>query len=360
MIKVGSSLLTQSFGPSHERLDAICEQVVALKHLGIKPVIVSSGAIAAGSSQLQLDERPNDLPTLQVAASVGQMGLIHAYESRLRKHGLLTGLVLLTHDDLRDRERYLNARSTLETSLKHSVIPVINENDSVSTEEIRFGDNDTLAARVATLVQADVLVLMTDQQGLCTSDPRDNPEAELVNSRSASDPTLDDMVNSTPGKYGRGGMLSKLEAARFAATAGCDTYIVDGRRSDSLLQLQRGESIGTHLRADVAPLEARKQWIAGQLKSRGVIQVDEGASHALRMNGTSLLPVGIKEITGEFRRGDLVSVVDMKGNQIGRGLANYNDQEARRIMGHATAEIERLLGYVDQPSVIHRDNFALS
>ena len=360
VVKVGSSLLTDAHGLNHERLDVICDQLTELKRREIHVVIVSSGAIADGSLRLGLDVRPHELPLLQAAASVGQMGLMHAYETRFRKSGFLTGLVLLTHDDLRNRERYLNARSTLETSIKHRVIPVINENDSVSTDEIRFGDNDTLAARVATLLQADALVLMTDQEGLCTSDPRENPNATLVPKRSAFDRELDGMVNGPPGQYGRGGMLSKLEAARFAAKAGCSTFIVDGRQADALLRLYEGEAIGTNLYADVAPMEARKRWIAGQIHSYGEIQVDDGAAEALRSNGVSLLPIGIQRVSGAFNRGDLVTIVDANGNQIARGLSNYNAKEARRIMGHASTEIEELLGYMDQPSVIHRDNLALS
>ena len=359
VIKIGSSLVTDRAGLSTERLDALCEQITKLRQADIDVVIVSSGSIAEGCHRLGLTERPHELSKLQAAAAVGQMGLTHAYATRFQEAGFQTGMVLLTHDDLKDRERYLNARSTIETTLAHKVIPVINENDSVSTEEIRFGDNDTLAARVAALIQADVLAILTDQRGLFETDPRLNPDAKLVENASPFDPMLDSMVNHDPGPFGRGGMFSKLEAARFAAKSGCDTWILDGRSGDSLTRLMAGETIGTHLTADLNPVDARKQWIAGQLRSRGEVCVDAGAVQALKHQGVSLLPIGVKKVEGHFHRGDLVTVCDDAGNEVARGLSNYSDHEARAIMGHASTEIENLLGYMDQPELIHRDNLAL-
>lgn len=359
VVKVGSSLVTDDAGLSAPRLDAICAQITQVRRAGINVIIVSSGAIAEGGYRLGLAERPHDLAMLQTAAAVGQMGLTHAYATRFQSAGYQTGMVLLTHDDLKDRERYLNARLTIETSLKHEVIPVINENDSVSTEEIRFGDNDTLAARVAALIQANALVILTDQAGLFEADPRVDPDAKLVACDSPFNERLDAMVNHEPGPFGRGGMLTKLQAARFAAKSGCDTWIVDGRTSDSLSRLLEGSQVGTHLTADITPVEARKQWIAGQLRSRGEVSIDDGAVRALVHRGVSLLPIGVKSVAGHFHRGDLVTVRDASGNEIARGLSNYSDHEARRIMGHASTEIEALLGYMSQPEMIHRDNLAL-
>ena len=360
VIKIGSSLVSDQNGLIQSFLDWFCGEIAELKNKGIDVVIVSSGAIAEGTRRLGLDERPVDLPMLQSAAAIGQVGLMHAYETRFQQSGHLTGMVLLTHDDLRDRERYLNARSTVETTIKKGVITVINENDSVSTDEIRFGDNDTLAARVASLIDADKLVLLTDQKGLCEQDPRINPEAQLVKSCSPFADKLDGMVNSQPGKFGRGGMLSKLHAARHAARSGCDTHILDGRAAGSLLELQQGNAVGTYLYSNIRPIEARKRWIDGQLNAKGDLEIDEGAANALISRGKSLLPIGIKSVVGSFHRGDLVRVIDPNGNQIAKGLSNYGDSETRVIMGHASSEIEALLGYMDQPAVIHRDNLLLS
>lgn len=359
VLKIGSSLVADGSGLSELRLDTLCQQITELRRDAINVVIVSSGSISEGMHRLGLVERPHDLPMLQTAAAVGQMGLTHAYAKRFQEVGFSTGMVLLTHEDLKDRERYLNARSTIETCLKHDVIPVINENDSVSTDEIRFGDNDTLAARVAALIQADALVVLTDQEGLFEADPRERPSAKIIKRESPFNDALDAMVNSEPGPFGRGGMLTKLEAARFAAKSGCDTWIVDGRATDTLIRLMRGDDVGTHLTADITPVDARKQWIAGQLRSRGELTIDEGAARALVNNGVSLLPIGVKEVTGNFHRGDVVTVVDDEGNEIARGLSNYSDQEARAIKGHASSEIEGLLGYMDEPEMIHRDNLAL-
>ncbi len=359
VLKIGSSVVSDGLGLAEARLDALCDQIMALRKASIKIVVVSSGAIAEGIHQLKLTERPHELPMLQAVASVGQIGLVHAYAKRFQLMGLHTGMVLLTHDDLRDRERYLNARSTINSSLQHGVIPVINENDSVSTDEIRVGDNDTLAARVAALLQADRLIILTDQEGLFDADPRTSPDAKLVMCESPFNKALDAMVNSKPGPLGRGGMATKIEAARFAAKSGCDTWIADGRDGSSLTRLLRGAAVGTHLIADTSPVDARKQWIAGQLRSRGNVQVDKGAVHALANNGVSLLPIGIRAVSGQFHRGDLITVRDVHGNEVARGLSNYSDREARIIMGHASSEIETLLGYTNQPEMIHRDNLAL-
>ena len=309
MIKVGSSLVADGSGLSELRLDTLCGQITELRQASINVVIVSSGSISEGVHRLGLPDRPHDLPMLQTAAAVGQMGLTYAYARRFQDVGFYTGMVLLTHDDLKDRERYLNARSTIETCLKHDVIPVINENDSVSTDEIRFGDNDTLAARVAALIQADALVVLTDQEGLFEADPRSCPNAKIIKRESPFNDALDAMVNSEPGPFGRGGMLTKLEAARFAAKSGCDTWIIDGRGTDTLIRLLQGDEIGTHLTADITPVDARKQWIAGQLRSRGEVTIDDGAAKALMSQGVSLLPIGVKSVSGNFHRGDVVTVL---------------------------------------------------
>ena len=359
VLKVGSSLVADGSGLSEQRLNMLCEQITKLRRAEVNVVIVSSGSISEGMHRLGLVERPHDLPMLQTAAAVGQMGLTHAYAKRFQEAGFSTGMVLLTHEDLKNRERYLNARSTIETCLKHDVIPVINENDSVSTDEIRFGDNDTLAARVAALIQADALVVLTDQEGLFEADPRICPNAKIIRRESPFNDSLDGMVNSEPGPFGRGGMLTKLEAARFAAKSGCDTWIVDGRATDTLVRLLNGDDIGTHLTADITPVDARKQWIAGQLRSSGELTIDEGAVRVLVNEGVSLLPIGVQAVKGQFHRGDVVTVLDVEGNEIARGLSNYSDQEARAICGHASSEIEGLLGYMDEPEMIHRDNLAL-
>ena len=359
VLKIGSSLVADGSGLSARRLDTLCQQITELRRANVSVVIVSSGSISEGMHRLGLTERPHDLPMLQTAAAVGQTGLAHAYATRFQRAGFYTGMVLLTHDDLKDRARYLNARSTIETCLKHDVIPVINENDSVSTDEIRFGDNDTLAARVAALIQANALVVLTDQEGLFEADPRVNPDAKIIKQESPFNDALDGMVNSEPGRFGRGGMLTKLEAARFAARSGCDTWIIDGRSIDTVTRLLAGEEVGTHLTANITPVDARKQWIAGQLRSRGELTIDDGAVRALRNSGVSLLPIGVTVVIGNFHRGDVVTVLDSAGNEIARGLSNYSDHEARAIMGHASNEIEGLLGYMDEPELIHRDNLAL-
>jgi len=360
IVKIGSSLLTRD-GAGLDRA-AIAEwarQIAALHATGCEVVLVSSGAIAEGISRLALTRRPSSIHELQAAAAVGQMGLIEAWESALQVHGLRTALALLTHDDLSDRRRHLNARSTLRTLLAKRVVPVINENDTVVTDEIRFGDNDTLAALVANLLEAGALVLLTDQSGLHDADPRARPDARLVAFARANDPALDDMAGSSSGSVGRGGMATKIGAARTAARSGAYTVIANGRNPDVLLCARRGESVGSLLAPDVEPLVARKRWIAGQLKNKGEVVLDAGAARVLREAGRSLLPVGVVATRGDYARGDVVLCLDPDGKAIAKGLINYGSDETRQILGCASRDIEAKLGYVDEPELIHRDNLVL-
>ncbi|MAT65946.1 MAG: glutamate 5-kinase [Gammaproteobacteria bacterium] len=359
VIKIGSALLTdEGRGLAHGAIAAWVEQMARLRAAGHEILLVSSGAVAEGMHRLHWVTRPHALHELQAAAAVGQMGLVQAYESRFAGHGYHTAQILLTHDDLSDRVRYLNARSTLRTLLRMGVIPVVNENDTVATDEIRFGDNDTLAALVANLVEAELLVILTDQQGLYDSDPRRNPDARLVPEAEAADPALELMAGGS-GSLGRGGMLTKVRAAARAARSGASTLIVSGREPDVLSKVAAGESLGTLLRAVKAPLAARKQWLAGQLTVRGRLMLDAGAVSVLRNSGRSLLPVGVTGVEGEFERGELVSCLDQDGSEVARGLVNYNAGEAARIIGQPSDRIESLLGYVDEPELIHRDNLVL-
>jgi glutamate 5-kinase len=360
VIKVGSSLVTnEGQGLDHAALARWAEQVAVLRQHGREVILVSSGAIAEGTQRLGWKTRPRAVHELQAAAAVGQMGLVQAYESCFAKHGLVTSQVLLTHDDLADRKRYLNARSTLRTLLALGVITVINENDTVVTDEIRFGDNDTLAALVTNLVEADVLVILTDQAGLFTADPRKDAGAELVRHATAGDAALERMAGGAGSDIGRGGMLSKVIAAKRASRSGAHTVIVSGREPDVLVRLMSGEAIGTELTAVAMTLAARKQWIADHLQVRGRLTLDAGAVRALRHEGKSLLPIGVHELTGEFERGEVVSCIDPAGREIARGLVNYGAAEARRILRVPSAEIEARLGYVDEPELIHRDNLVL-
>jgi len=360
VVKIGSSLVTnQGRGLDHTALAGWAEQVAALRERGREVILVSSGAVAEGMQRLGWKKRPNAVHELQAAAAVGQMGLVQAYESCFAQHGLITSQVLLTHDDLADRKRYLNARSTLRTLLQLGVIPVINENDTVVTDEIRFGDNDSLAALVTNLVEADVLVILTDQDGLYTADPRKDPSAELIRTASAADPALERMAGNTGSDIGRGGMLTKVAAAKRASRSGAHTVIVSGREPRVLLRLTEGESIGTELRAAPMSLAARKQWIADHLQVRGRLEVDAGAARALMYEGKSLLPIGVHALTGEFERGEVVSCIDPDGHEIARGLVNYSAAESRRILRIPSAEIEARLGYIDEPELIHRDNLVL-
>ena len=361
VIKIGSSLLTNDGqGLASDAIDSWVEQMAALRAAGHEVLLVSSGAVAEGMTRLGWTRRPHALHDLQAAAAVGQMGLIQAYESRFKTYGLHTAQVLLTREDLADRQRYLNARSTLRTLLGLGVIPVVNENDTVTTEEIRFGDNDTLAALVANLVEADLLIFLTDQQGMFDSDPRSNPAAALITEAQADDVTLETMAAATGGALGRGGMLTKVRAARRAARSGALTMIVSGRDDNVLQRIAADDTLGTRLYPTREPLAARKQWLAGQLQVRGRLQLDAGASRVLLTSGSSLLPVGVVSVEGHFDRGDLVACVDPDGKEIARGLVNYNTTDSVRIAGQASNRIEELLGYIDEPELIHRDNLVLT
>lgn len=360
VIKVGSSLLTAG-GQGLNQL-AIADwvtQMAELRHRGIDVLLVSSGSVVEGMCRLGLKKRPSTLHELQAAASVGQMGLVQIFENNFQEHGLHTAQVLLTHDDLTDRERYLNARSTLLTLLEFGVVPVINENDAVATDEIRFGDNDTLAALVTNLVQAELLIILTDQQGLFDKDPSINPDAKLISSAQISDTQLDQVAGGSHSGLGRGGMYTKVRAARLAARSGSATVIASGAIDQIIKRIMSDENIGTSLQPDIAPIAARKQWLAGQLQVRGALILDSGAVKVLQEDGKSLLAVGVKSATGEFNRGELVSCTDEYGNEIARGLANYCAADVRQIAGHPSSRFIELLGYADDEELIHRDNLVL-
>ncbi len=360
VVKVGSSLVTnQGQGLDNAALDAWATQIAAIREMGMEVVLVSSGAVAEGMKRLGWKKRPHAVHELQAAAAVGQMGLVQVYESCFSKYGIVTSQVLLTHDDLADRKRYLNARSTLKTLLNLGVVPIINENDTVVTDEIKFGDNDTLGALVTNLIEADVLVILTDQEGLYTSDPRKDKDAKLVSCGQAGDAGLEAMAGGAGSEIGRGGMLTKILAAKRAARSGAHTVIASGREKDVLARLAKGEIIGTHLAAKTVALVARKQWLADHLQVKGEFILDNGAAKALKMEGKSLLPIGVVSVSGEFERGELVGCVDHNGVAIARGFSNYSSIEAKKIMRHASGEIEAILGYVDEPELIHRDNLVL-
>ncbi len=360
VVKIGSALLTaDGRGLDRGAMAVWVEQMVALREAGVELVLVSSGAVAAGMSRLGWASRPSAIHELQAAAAVGQMGLVQAWESSFAQHGRHTAQILLTHDDLSDRKRYLNARSTLRTLVDLGAIPVINENDTVVTDEIRFGDNDTLAALVANLVEADLLVILTDRDGMFDADPRHNPDAQLIFEARADDPALDAVAGGVGGALGRGGMQTKLRAARLAARSGAHTIIVGGAIEQVLARLKAGERLGTLLAPERGLLAARKQWLAGHLQTRGTLQLDAGAVKALLESHKSLLPVGVKSVQGNFRRGEMVVCVDPQGREIARGLANYSAAEAQKIVGQPSDAIERLLGYVDEPELVHRDNLIL-
>lgn len=357
VVKVGSSLVTnEGKGLDHAALARWAEQIAQLVESGKQVVLVSSGAIAEGLQRLGWSKRPKALNELQAAAAVGQMGLVQAYESIFRQHGLHAAQVLLTHEDLADRTRYLNARTTLLTLLDLRVVPVINENDTVSTDEIKLGDNDTLGALVTNLIEADCLIILTDQKGLYTADPRKHPDAQFVHEARAGDPELERMAGGAGSNVGTGGMLTKILAAKRAARSGAHTLIAWGREENVLLRMAQGELIGTQLIAQEATLAARKQWMADHLQMRGRLVLDDGAAEALAAGGKSLLPVGVKSVEGEFERGEVIVCVNHEGHEIARGLVNYSATEARRIAGKPTSEIESLLGYIDEPELIHRDN----
>lgn len=360
VVKIGSALLTaDGKGLDRGAMAVWVEQMVALRAQGVELVLVSSGAVAAGMSRLGWTARPSAVHELQAAAAIGQMGLVQAWESSFGEHGRRTAQILLTHDDLSDRKRYLNARSTLRTLIDLDVVPVINENDTVVTEGIRFGDNDTLAALVANLVEADLLVILTDRDGMFDADPRNNPDAQLIHEARADDPTLDAVAGGVGGALGRGGMQTKLRAARLAARSGAHTVIVGGAIEQVLARLKAGELLGTLLVPERGMLAARKQWLAGHLQTRGTLVLDDGAVKALVSDRKSLLPVGVKAVQGSFRRGEMVICVAPDGREVARGLVNYSALEAQKIIGRPSDEIERLLGYVDEPELVHRDNLIL-
>lgn len=361
VVKVGSSLVTnEGRGIDAQAIATWAAEIAALRDLGREIVVVSSGAVAEGMKRLSWVRRPQSMQDLQAAAAVGQMGLAQVYETEFRRFGLQTAQILLTHEDLADRTRYLNARSTLTRLIELGVIPIINENDTVVTDEIKVGDNDTLAALVTNLIEADALVILTDQAGLYTADPRSHPDARLLSRVKAGDPRLEAMAGGAGSLIGKGGMLTKVLAARRAASAGAHTIVASGRESKVLQRLAGGEMIGTSFIADTAKLTARKQWIADQLQLRGALVLDAGALRALLRDGKSLLPIGVSEVQGDFARGDVVACLSQAGAEVGRGLINYASSEARRIIGKPSSEIESLLGFVEEPELIHRSNLVIT
>ncbi len=360
VIKVGSALVTNNGeGLDLAAINEWARQIAALRQAHKEVVLVSSGAIACGMQRLGWSQRPSAVHELQACAAVGQMGLVQVYESAFAEHGLHTAQVLLTHDDLADRKRYLNARSTLSTLLQLGVVPIINENDTVITDEIKFGDNDTLGALVANLVDADCLIILTDQTGLFTADPRKDPNATLIAEARAGDPALEAMAGGAGTQYGKGGMITKVIAAKRAASSGAHTVIANGREADVMPRLARGEALGTLLISQTPPLSARKQWLADHLQLSGKLILDAGAVKALS-EGKSLLPIGVTEVQGEFERGAAIACLSAQGLEVARGLANYGSSDSRRIARRPSAEIEGILGYIDEPELIHRDNLILS
>ncbi len=360
VVKVGSSLVTnEGRGLDEAAIGLWCAQLAALVADKREVIMVSSGAIAEGMKRLGWATRPTAIHEQQAAAAVGQMGLAQMYETKLREHGLRSAQVLLTHADLTDRERYLNARSTLLTLLQHNVVPVINENDTVVTDEIKFGDNDTLGALVANLIEADAYVILTDQKGLFTADPRSDPQAQFVDVAQAGDAALEKMAGGAGSSIGKGGMITKILAAKRAAGSGASTVIAYGREPDVLVRLARGEAIGTLLVAHTAKNQARKQWMADHLQLAGAVLVDNGAAARLREGKASLLPVGMVGVTGEFSRGDVIAIIDAQGTEIARGLANYASAEARLICRKSTADFDALLGYTGEPEMVNKSNLVL-
>ena len=360
IVKVGSSLVTnEGRGLDHAAIAKWADQIAHLRRMGKQVVLVSSGAVAEGMLRLGFERRPVAIHELQACAAVGQMGLAQIYETSFRAHDLRTAQVLLTHADLADRERYLNARSTLFTLLELGVVPVINENDTVVTDEIKFGDNDTLGALVANLIEADALIILTDQRGLYTSDPRKNADATFVHDAKAGDPALEAMAGGAGSGIGSGGMLTKILAARRAASSGAHTVIAWGREDQVLVRLAEGEAIGTQLTAQTARLTARKQWMADHLKTAGQVTLDAGAVQKLLEEGKSLLPIGVTDVGGDFGRGDVITCVDPTGKPIARGMSNYAITEVKRIMRKPSSEIAAILGYVEEVELIHRDNLVL-
>jgi glutamate 5-kinase len=360
VIKLGSALLTEDgCGLRRESLQNWVGQIMELRRRGCEVVVVSSGAIAEGINRLGWAHRPSAIHELQAAAAVGQMGLVQAYETCFQKYDVHTAQILLTHDDISNRQRYLNARSSLRSLLDLNVIPIVNENDTVSTDEIRFGDNDTLAGLVANLIEADVLVILTDQKGLYNEDPRQNTAANLIQAANAGDISLEKYAGAG-GKLGRGGMLTKLRAAAVAARSGADTVIASGMEQNILALIADGQVIGTHLSSTHEPLTARKLWLAGQSQIHGRLVLDEGAIDVLRSDGKSLLAVGVTKVDGNFNRGEVVACISEGGDEIARGLINYGAKEANKIIGKPSDQFEKLLGYIDESELIHRDNLVLT
>ncbi len=360
VIKMGSAILTNDGeGLAKEAIRSWVEQIVALHRAGVGVVLVSSGAVAEGMKRLGMSKRPHAIHELQAAAAVGQMGLVQAYESCFSRYDLHTAQILLTHDDLSNRKRYLNARSSIRTLLEMGVVPIVNENDTVVIDEIRLGDNDTLAALVANLIEAELLVILTDQQGMYDADPRSNPEAKLLDRVEADDPALDQMAGDSMGALGRGGMATKVGAARLAARSGTATVVAPGREAGVLQRIFESEPLGTLFVAGQQQLDARKRWLLGHLQTCGTLVVDDGAVRVLRESGRSLLAVGIQAVEGRFQRGDLVALRSTSGREVARGLVNYAADDIQKILGQPSEQIEPLLGYVDEDEVVHRDNLVL-
>ncbi|MGN6314647.1 glutamate 5-kinase [Trinickia sp.] len=360
VVKVGSSLVTnEGRGLDQAAIGRWAAQIAQLRQRGKEVVLVSSGAIAEGMQRLGWAKRPREIDELQAAAAVGQMGLAQVYESQFGEYGIRTAQILLTHADLADRERYLNARSTLLTLLRLGVVPIINENDTVVTDEIKFGDNDTLGALVANLIEGDALIILTDQQGLFTADPRKDPSAELVREADAGAPELEAMAGGAGSAIGRGGMLTKILAAKRAAGSGANTVVASGREADVLTRLAEGEPIGTQLIARTARLAARKQWMADHLQVRGHVVIDDGAVEKVTVGGKSLLPIGVLEVQGVFARGEVIACLNRAGREVARGLTNYTSAETKRIARRASIDIESILGYMLEPELIHRDNLVV-
>ncbi len=361
VVKIGSSLLTtQGQGLNCDSINSWVEQLAKLKEQGKEIVLVSSGSVAEGMTRLGWDKRPSELQKLQAAAAVGQMGLIQAYESSFQRFHMHTAQILLTHEEVRNRKQYLNAKHTLRTLLDLGVVPVINENDTITTDEIRFGDNDNLAAMVANLVEADLLLILTDQQGVCDADPRTTKTAKLIDEISVNDPLLDKVAGGAGSHVGSGGMQTKIEAARRAARSGAMTLIASGSEANIITDIAADKKLGTRLIPDQEPLAARKQWLAGQLQVSGKLMLDDGAIKALsKEKGVSLLAVGVVGVEGDFRRGDLVACVNKEGVECARGLVNYNSDEIRKLHGHSSKKIKSILGYVDESEIIHVDDLVL-
>ena len=357
VVKIGSALLTDDGqGLNVAAMRRWVAQMMSLRQQGVELVIVSSGSVAEGMKRLGWAKRPSEINELQAAAAVGQMGLVQAYESEFAQHGVLTAQILMTHDDLSSRERYLNASNTIQTLLEHGAVPVINENDTVVTDEIRFGDNDTLAALTANLVSADILVILTDQQGLYNDNPRTNPKAELISEAQVSRKDIEAMASPEGGALGKGGMYTKVMAAKRAARSGTATFIASGREENILPRLFAGEMVGTLLIPDLEPMTARKQWLAGHLQAKGTLVLDAGAAKILRQPGKSLLPIGVLSVAGKFQRGEMVVCVDEQGKEIARGLVNYALKDAQKIIGKPSNQIESILGYSEGEFLMHCDN----